>query len=254
MYPRDATTATWFDHYARLFDTVELNNTFYRLPSAGAVDLWARQAPAGFVYAVKVGQFVTHRKKLGDPQRSVSRHLDRAVRLDAHLGPNLLQLPPHWNRDPARLDDFLSAAPRRVPGHNVRWVVELRDPSWLHDDVYEVLRRHGTALCLHDLLARHPDVVTAPFTYLRFHGPHAREQRYAGRYGGRRLWRAADRIGAWLDDGIDVYAYFNNDAHGDAVRDAQWLRDRIGAPPRRHSSPSRSTAERGAAAPPGAGA
>jgi uncharacterized protein YecE (DUF72 family) len=109
----------------------------------------------------------------------------------------------------------------------VRWAVELRDPSWLHDDVFSVLERHGAALCIHDLLEHHPWIRTAPWTYLRFHGPHALDRRYLGRYTGRRLAPVADRMAAWLAAGVDVYAYFNNDFHGDAVRDATWLRDRV---------------------------
>ena len=93
--------------------------------------------------------------------------------------------------------------------------------------MYDVLRRHGAALCIHDLLPDHPWIRTADWTYLRFHGPHALEQKYVGRYGGRRLWRVADRVDEWLDDGCDAFAYFNNDYNGDAVRDAQWLRDRL---------------------------
>jgi uncharacterized protein YecE (DUF72 family) len=218
VYPEDAPTSTWFARYAEQFDTVELNNTFYRLPPASTVERWAEQAPPGFLYAVKVGQFVSHRVKLKDPDRWLANHLDRVGRLGDHLGPNLLQLPPRWKRDVPRLDDFLTAAPA-----DLRWAVELRDPTWVHDDVFATLERHGAALCLHDLLPDQPWLRTAPWTYLRFHGPHAIDQRYRGRYTGTRLWRVADRVAPWLADGVDVYAYFNNDFHGDAVRDAEWL-------------------------------
>jgi uncharacterized protein YecE (DUF72 family) len=109
----------------------------------------------------------------------------------------------------------------------LRWAVEMRDPSWLHDDVYAVLEKHNAALCIHDLLERHPWICTTDWTYVRFHGPHALDNRYRGSYGGGRLWRVADRLGGFLDEGKDVYAYFNNDFHGDAVRDATWLRDRL---------------------------
>jgi uncharacterized protein YecE (DUF72 family) len=109
----------------------------------------------------------------------------------------------------------------------MRWAVEFRDASWLHDEAYDVLRRHGAALCIHDLLPQHPWLLTTTWTYVRFHGPDALEHKYVGRYGGRRLWRPADRVRAWLDQGHDVYAYFNNDFGGGAVLDAQWLRDRL---------------------------
>ncbi len=105
--------------------------------------------------------------------------------------------------------------------------MELRDPSWVHDDVFSCLQRHGAALCIHDLLADHPWERTTDWTYVRFHGPNAREHAYLGRYTGRRLRTVAERLGQWLDDGTDVWAYFNNDFHGHAVTDATWLRDRL---------------------------
>ena len=145
----------------------------------------------------KVGQYATHRKKLGDPEAWLANHLDRVERLGAHLGPNLLQLPPRWRRDTGRLDAFLALAPERI-----RWAVEVRDPSWLHDDVFEVLARHGAALCIHDLLPNHPWLRTTDWTYVRFHGPHAVDEPYHGRYTGRRLWRVADRLGALARRGL----------------------------------------------------
>ncbi len=225
VYPADLPQRRWFEHYATLFDTVEINNTFYRLPPAATMEGWAAQAPAGFLYALKLGQFGSHRMKLRDAVSWLPNHLDRALRLGPALGPTLVQLPPRWKRNAERLDEFLAAAPKTV-----RWAVELRDPSWLHDDVFDVLRRHGAALCIHDLLADHPWELTAGWTYVRFHGPNALEQKYWGRYGGRRLWRTADRLRQWLDAGHDVHAYFNNDWHGHAVQDALWLRDRLQPP------------------------
>lgn len=222
VYPPGAPARTWFALYAERFDTVELNSTFYRLPAASTVEGWEAQAPDGFCFAVKVGQFGSHRMKLRDPASWVPRHLDRIRRLGRHLGPNLVQLPPKWRCDPARLDELLAVAPR-----DVRWAVEVRDPSWLDDEVYAVLERHGAALCLHDLLADHPWRRTAPFTYVRFHGPRARTEPYRGRYGPRRLARVADTLASWLDEGTDVYAYFNNDYDGHAVVDATMLRDAL---------------------------
>jgi uncharacterized protein YecE (DUF72 family) len=222
VYPPKAPARTWFALYAERFDTVELNNTFYRLPAASTVETWAAQAPPGFCYAVKVGQFGSHRMKLRDPESWLARHLERIGRLGPHLGPNLVQLPPRWKRDVGRLDAFLEVAPR-----STRWAVELRDPTWLHDDVFETLKRRGAALCLHDLLADHPWELTAPFTYIRFHGPRARSEPYHGPYGPRRLGPIADRLAAWAQGGTDVYAYFNNDYDGHAVTDATWFRQRL---------------------------
>ena len=222
VYPADAPARRWFEVYSQWFDTVEINATFYRLPSETTVEHWAAQAPPGFCYAVKVGQFGSHRRKLREPESWLPKHLDRVLGLGPTLGPNLVQLPPRWRRDVPRLDAFLAATPR-----SRRWAVEVRDPSWLHDEVLATLARHGAALCIHDLLADHPWERTTDWTYLRFHGPNAREQPYHGRYTGRRLWRVADRLAEWLDEGTDVHAYFNNDWHGNAVHDARWLRERL---------------------------
>jgi uncharacterized protein YecE (DUF72 family) len=236
VYPAGAPARTWFALYATAFDTVELNSTFYRLPAPSTVDGWAAQAPAGFCFAVKVGRFGTHRMKLRDPAGWLSRHLERARRLGPHLGPNLVQLPPRWRRDTGRLDELLAVAPR-----DVRWAVELRDPSWLHDDVFEVLHRHGAALCLHDLLPDHPCIRTTDWTYVRFHGPDAVNRPYHGRYPPRRLATVAGRLRAWLEEGTDVFGYFNNDWDGNAVADARRLRAQLDPAPssRRQPSPTR---------------
>jgi uncharacterized protein YecE (DUF72 family) len=226
VYPSALPQRRWFDHYSTLFDTVEINNTFYRLPAPATMDAWAAQAPPGFVYSVKLGQFGSHRMKLKDAASWLPNHLDRVARLGPALGPNLVQLPPHWKRNVERLDEFLSVAPRTI-----RWAVEVRDRSWLHDDVFAVLERHGAALCVHDLLERHPWIRTTSWAYVRFHGPNASTEKYVGRYGGRRLAGPAARLREWLVAGCDVFAYFNNDWHGAAVEDARWLRQRLARRP-----------------------
>lgn len=235
VYPQSMPTREWFAHYTTLFDTVELNSTFYRLPSVAAVERWAAAAPPGFLYATKLGAFGSHRMKLRDAASWLPNHLDRVERLGESRGPTLVQLPPRWRRDVARLTEFLDVVSALAPG--TRWAVELREPSWVHDDVFTVLQEHGVALCIHDLLPNHPWERTTDWTYVRFHGPEALAHKYWGRYGGRRLWRTAERLGRWLDDGCDVHAYFNNDHEGHAVADATWLAQRLG--PRRHRSPRR---------------
>ena len=224
VYPAGIPQRQWLEHYQSLFDTVELNSTFYRLPAPETVDKWAQAAHPGFLYAVKLGAFGSHRMKLRDAPSWMAKHLDRVGRLGQHLGPNLVQLPPRWTRNVDRLDEFLGAAPATI-----RWAVELRDPSWLHDDVFDVLRRHNAALCIHDLLASHPLELTTDWTYVRFHGPDALERPYHGSYGEARLSWWADRLGHLLDQGRDVYVYFNNDWHGHAVNDAVFLRERLAA-------------------------
>jgi uncharacterized protein YecE (DUF72 family) len=210
VYPPDLPTKQWFEHYAGMFHSVEINNSFYRLPTEAAAEGWAAQAPRGFVYALKLGQFGSHRMKLKD----------------ATAGPTLVQLPPRWKRNAERLDEFLAVAPKHL-----RWAVELREASWLHEETYDVLRRHGAALCIHDLLAEHPWELTTDWTYVRFHGPRATEAAYQGRYGPDGLYWMAERLDGWLKEGCDVYAYFNNDDSGFAVEDARWLADRLGHRP-----------------------
>jgi uncharacterized protein YecE (DUF72 family) len=187
------------------------------------VEGWAAQAPPGFIYASKLGQFGSHRMKLRDAASWMPNHLDRVERLGPSLGPTLVQLPPRWKRNAERLDEFLSVAPSHI-----RWAVELRDPTWVHEEVFEVLRRHRAALCIHDLLADHPWEMTTDWTYIRFHGPNALTEKYWGLYGPARLEPIAARLDALLADGLDVYAYFNNDWHGHAVTDGLWLRSRLG--------------------------
>ena len=160
--------------------------------------------------------------KLRDASSWLPNHLDRANRLGASQGPTLVQLPPRWRRNVERLDEFLTVAPT-----SMRWAVELREPSWIHDEVFEVLQRHGAALCIHDLIEDHPFVLTTNWTYVRFHGPDATTVPYRGRYGPDRLASRAAQLADVLDTGGDVYAYFNNDYDGHAVADAQWLRHAV---------------------------
>lgn len=216
FYPRALARRDWFSHYAAHFETVEINNTFYGLPGEGTFDAWRAAAPPGFLYALKFSRYATHLKHLKQPAPALRAFLTRARRLRDRLGPILVQLPPRWSPDLPRLAGFLAALPRRQ-----RFAVELRDPRWLTDATFALLRGHGAALCIHDALDDHPREVTADFVYLRFHGPGVR---YAGSYSPQRLAAEARRIRAWLRRGLDVHAYFNNDAGAHAVRNALALR------------------------------
>lgn len=210
FYPLALRQKDWFGYYAERFDTVEINNTFYRLPEPATFGQWRERAPAGFQYALKFSRYGSHIKRLKDPQQSLEPFLNGAERLGNHLGPILVQLPPRWKASPERLDHFLAQAPGAY-----RWAVELRDPDWFRDDVYAVLRRHGAALCLHDMIPGHPRVLTADWTYLRFHG-----HEYGGSYSPQYLTGQAREIHGMLDQGLDVYAFFNNDEDAHAVFNA----------------------------------
>ncbi|HET6726198.1 MAG TPA: DUF72 domain-containing protein [Gammaproteobacteria bacterium] len=213
FYPAELPQREWFGWYARSFDTLEINNTFYRLPERRVFSQWHDQAPAGFCYAVKFSRFGTHIKYLKSLE-PIERFMDRAVPLAELMGPVLVQLPPHWRVNAERLDCFLAALPQRY-----RWTFEFRHESWLCDEVYALLEKYSVALCIHDMIERHPQRLTTGWTYLRFHGTH-----YSGSYSSQYLTALARRLRGYAADGIDAYVYFNNDAEGHAVRNALALK------------------------------
>lgn len=217
FYPEDLPRKQWFEFYTQHFDTVEINNTFYGLPQAAVFDDWRRRAPDGFCFVLKFSRYGSHLKKLKDPHTTVAAFMERAERLGPLLGPILVQLPPHWAADPDRLDAFLHASAK-----GQRWAFEFRDPSWLSQPVYDVLRAHNAALCIHDLIVPHPYVITADWVYLRFHGAGA-----TGNYSPEALAAAAQRIKQHTADGLDVYAFFNNDVEGYAAANAADLKQLV---------------------------
>jgi uncharacterized protein YecE (DUF72 family) len=212
FYPAALPVSRWLEYYAERFNTVEINNSFYRLPPPETFDAWRRRVPRHFVYAVKASRFLTHMKKLKDSEPALERLFTSVNRLRRSLGPVLYQLPPHWVVNLQRLNTFLAALPRRR-----LHVVEFRDPSWYCDAVYDALARHGVALCLHDMKGSEtPQRRIGPFVYVRFHGP----SKYSGRYQDDQLTGWAQWCAARAKEGFPVYAYFNNDAAGHAPRDA----------------------------------
>ena len=220
FYPRDLPIEAWLEHYAGRFDTVELNNSFYRLPAADAFTAWGRRVPNRFLFAVKASRYLTHLKRLRDPREPLDRLWSRALRLGEHLGPMLYQLPPHWNRDAERLRTFVGMLPR----HRLQ-AIEFRDPSWYRRDVFGVLANGEVALCLHDMPgSATTNVPLGPFVYVRFHGAAGK---YRGGYPGQALSAWAKRLCEWADAGLDCFAYFNNDVGGHAPRDAVRLREMV---------------------------
>jgi len=220
FYPADLPQPLWFAHYARAFDTVEINNSFYRLPPPATFTKWREQAPRRFVYAVKASRFLTHMKKLKDPEDPLFRFFEGATQLGPHLGPVLYQLPPGWKVDLDRFEHFLRSLPK-----GRKHAVEFRDISWYDDRVYGLLEKFGVALCLHDMQGSATGKLSVgPFVYVRFH--HG-TTRYGGRYPDDRLDEWADWLAERAAEGRDVFAYFNNDTGGHAPRDAVRLRDRL---------------------------
>lgn len=222
FYPGDLPQAHWFAYYAERLDTVEINNTFYRLPEAATFREWGEQAPPGFVYAVKASRYLTHMKKLKDAAQPLARLLERARALGGHLGPILYQLPPNWHQDLARLEAFL----RLLPAEELH-AFEFRHPSWFSDETFALLDRHGAGYCVVDLEGLEAPIrVTGRLAYVRLHGP---GRAYEGSYPEEALAAWAARVRKFVAGGHAAYVYFNNDAHGYAVQNALRLREMLGA-------------------------
>lgn len=218
FFPEKLPKTRWFEHYVSVFDTVELNNTFYATPRESTVQGWHDKTPSGFLFAVKGSRYVSHVKRLGDIAESLKRQDAPLVHLGNKLGPILWQLPQRWELDLRRLEQFLQ---HRPPAQ--RWCFEFRSPSCFCPELYDLFRRYNVALVWADT-PHYPfaSEVTADFLYARLHG---HEEFYVSRY-------TDDQLGWWRDLLItsaegkrDCFAYFDNDAHGHAPWDALRLRE-----------------------------
>lgn len=220
FYPPGLSARDELGYYATRFRTVELNNPFYRLPTAEMFERWRDITPPGFQFAVKASRYITHIKRLRDVGDELALFFERADRLGSKLGPILFQLPPNQQMDMDRLRAFLALLPE-----GRRWVLEFRHPSWHTREMYQSLTGHGVALCIPVGGGLHPDrVATAPFTYLRMH----RGQEPAGGFTREELSSWAAQIRALRSAGKEVYIYFNNDWEGFAVRDGMTLQEMLG--------------------------
>ncbi|HEX9769634.1 MAG TPA: DUF72 domain-containing protein [Kiloniellales bacterium] len=220
FYPADLAARAHLAYYAGIFETVEINNSFYRLPSERTLRDWVERTPPGFLFACKASRYITHMKKLKDPGESLPSFLERIAVLGDKLGPVLFQMPPRWRPNAARLEAFLEALPRTR-----RFTFEFRDPRWHEPAILRLLERYGSAFCCFDLGGRcSPVEVTADFVYIRLHGPGAP---YQGSYSDTSLADWAARMATWQADGLDVYCYFDNDERAYAPRNAQSLLERL---------------------------
>ena len=220
FYPADLPPGRMLKFYAERFDTVEINNSFYRLPAAPAIQTWCRETPAGFCFAAKASRYITHNRKLNDPEETMEKFIVQIKKLGRRLGPILFQLPPGWKINVERLDHFLSALPRRH-----RYVFEFRNPTWNVSPVYDVLRRHNAAFCIYELAGfLSPLEITADFTYLRLHGP---GNKYQGDYSKHSLQEWANRIESWRKELKYIYVYFDNDQAGFAPKNALELKQLV---------------------------
>lgn len=231
FYPEALPQSQWLDCYLKVFDTVEINSSFYHMPKEATFQRWRDAAPEGFLFAVKGSRYVTHLRKLSGVGDAVREFVERASNLREHLGPILWQLPAGLHYSPDRLHALLACLP---PGR--RYVLEARHPSWLMPEALSLLRSAGVALCVSDSpavggddpnrrLFPYAEEVTADFVYVRLHGSLAL---YASEYTEDELRTWAHKALSWANSGLDVFIYFNNDANAYAVVNARRLIELLG--------------------------
>jgi len=217
FYPEGLPQRRWFEFYAEHFDTVEINNSFYRLPKADTFEKWRDQAPPGFCYAVKANRFLTQAKKLKDCAEPLTRMMAPFRALGGRLGPILYQLPPRFRINLERLDEFLMLVSKDVTN-----VFEFRDKSWYCEETFALLDRHGASFCVHDMPGSASERrAVGPIAYVRFHGCGGK---YWGRYSDKALLGWTDWIVEQARSGRPVWCYFNNDIDAHAIHDARTLR------------------------------
>ena len=221
FYPARTPGSKMLAYYYDRFDTVELNNTFYRLPTESALENWRESTPPGFCFAAKGSRFLTHTKKLKDPEQGLQRFFDAIDVLRDKLGPVLFQLPPNWEIDFDRLAHFLNVLPK----HH-RYAFEFRNATWNVREIYDLLTRHRAGYCIFDLAGfQSPMEVTTDLVYVRLHGPGGK---YQGSYSDEALRQWATRIHKWTRNQHSVYVYFDNDQAGYAAHNALRLRELLG--------------------------
>ena len=218
FYPEKLPKAKWLDFYARHFPTLELNNTFYRLPKETVFNKWYGSSSEGFIFSVKVSRFITHIKRLQDCHESLDNFMSRVALLKEKLGPLLYQLPPGLHRDDGILTKFLASLPREL-----KHAIEFRHESWLTEDVFDILRRHHVGFCVFDMpKLTSPLASTADFAYIRFHGS---DSLYSSSYSDEEMADWSEKIAKLAENLESVYIYFNNDIAGYALRNAVAIRE-----------------------------
>lgn len=218
FYPEGLPDELLLEHYVKHFQTAEINNSFYQSPEKETFAQWHDSVPDDFIFSVKASRYITHMKKMKDPDQPVSNFIDRVRVLGKKLGPILFQLPPKLNFNLDRLKGFLNA----LPG-DYRYAFEFRDPSWFTDQAEEALAEKGAAFCIYDFEGRQsPRSVTADFVYVRLHGP---DGAYKGKYDDRCLSDWAEAFLSWFNEGKEVFCYFDNDEKGYAAQNALRLKD-----------------------------
>jgi uncharacterized protein YecE (DUF72 family) len=218
FYPAGIKEKQQFEYYKQYFDTVEINNSFYKLPPREVFEGWYQNSPRKFLFVVKAHRFITHNLKLSRPQEPLARFFNNVIALKEKLGPILFQLPPKWKVNLDRLREFLQALP---VGYN--YAFEFRNDTWYNEEVYKLLQEYNCAFCIYELGGHtSPIKITANFVYIRLHGPS--ENKYQGSYGKAILNKWAKLCVEWQSQKKNVYVYFDNDQEGYAAFNAITLK------------------------------
>ena len=221
FYPEGSNAGQQFQFYSRHFDTIEINNSFYKLPPRTVFEGWYKHSPKKMIFAVKANRFITHMRKLTQPEEPVTRLFASIEALNEKLGPILFQLPPKWKVNVARLKEFLEVLP---PGY--RYAFEFRNETWYHEEIYELLKQHNCAFCIYQLAGHlSPMRITADFVYVRLHGPTA--FKYQGSYSKAALKKWAKQCAEWQKEQKDVFIYFDNDQEAFAAFNALTLKQLV---------------------------
>lgn len=225
FYPPRLPQRNWLEHYAQSFNTVELNVTFYRLPKKETFEGWYKRTPDNFAFVAKGSRFITHMKRLKSCDEPLKLYFENASGLKRKLEMILWQLPPGLRFDEQRLNEFCKLLTTTDIARNIRHTFEFRHKSWFCNETYDLLKKYNFALCFaHSPNWPWVETSTANFIYLRFHGG---QDLYGSNYSDTELYNWATKAKIWLDEGKDVYAYFNNDAHGFAVKNALKFKEYI---------------------------
>lgn len=220
FYPQNIKTKDFFAYYQKHLSTVEINNTFYKLPSKKVILHWENEANKDFIFSLKASRYITHIKRLKESKKHLSLFLNRIKHLKPHLGPILFQIPPNWHLDIKRLEGFLKAL-----DENYRYAFEFRDRSWLVKEVFSLLKKHKVAFCIYDLKGfQTPIEITTNFVYIRLHGP---KKAYSGSYSKIALQKWAKIIKNFQKNKLDVFCYFNNDENAYAIKNALVLKNML---------------------------
>ena len=223
FYPAGTSAKQQFEYYTKHFDTVEINNSFYRLPSREVFEGWYKNSPQKFLFVIKANRFITHNLKLTRPHEPLSRLFNSILALKEKLGPILFQLPPKWKVNTERLKEFLEALP-----HGYNYVFEFRNETWYTEAIYKLLQQYNCAFCIYQLAGHtSPLIITANFVYIRLHGP--TENKYQGSYARTELKKWAKQCIEWQNQKKDIYVYFDNDQEGYAAFNAITLRGLVKA-------------------------